>query len=202
MEMIQQLQRMDITSRESKIIWFLIGKLQGDLMIERLIKSEEFVHATTLHKQHVSTTLKSLIAKGIIQRKSTEVLGCHWYRFHEENFGRVHAVKKIKTDVRGLRLVHSVPQIKLSTNTEIQDGDSNQNGDPQEGDGHQVGEGRVTEVVTLSRSNSSQSSSRDENISQREKELLAHEERKREQEPRGGRSLADVLARFRNRGTG
>lgn len=203
MEMIEKLARMDITARETKLIWFFIAQLQGNLLKQKLIKTEEIVKWTNLPRQHAIASVKSLIKKGVIKRQSTSFYAHYWYSFHEENFGRVHAVETLKEDVRGLRLIHGgkMPE-KLSTSDEKEKEERHQSDDAFQEDRHQVGYSAVTDSVTVPRSKIAQSSYRGETISQRQKELDAHEGRKREYIPRGGESIDAKIARWKEKGTG
>lgn len=109
MEMIEILQRkkVGLTAREYSVIWFLVGQLQGNLLKTKLIKTDEFTKATELPRQHVSTTIESLIEKGVITRQTgTMVYGSSWYGFNEKFFTRVIATKEVFEDKRGLRLIN------------------------------------------------------------------------------------------------
>lgn len=201
MEIVKILRKTALTSRESKIVWFLIGELYGNLHEEKLIKTEEFSEGTGMSGTKVIESIHALIKKGVIIRRSTTLLGCYWYAFDKKKFGRVYAVETIKPDVKGLKLLQGGKGIifpkELSPNEEIQQGDITQDAGCQQGDITQDQGSTLLISGNVSRSKISQSLSRGETISQRQKELDAHEERKREYIPRGGESLQSKIERWK-----
>lgn len=111
-EMVEMLARLDLTAREHKVVWGLIRYLQGWQMKERVIKTKNLLKITGMRKDHLSETVKSLMAKGIIQRLDIDPkVGLYSYRFHEENFVRTHATEVIRIDKKLLKLVpRQVPE--------------------------------------------------------------------------------------------
>jgi hypothetical protein len=201
MEMVKIFRKLDIDRRESKILWFLIGELQGKMYVETLLKTVDFCDGTGMPRQHVDSSIKLLIKKRIVRRQTTTLHGCYWYSFDKQTFGRVVGVKTIKQDVKGLRLIEGGKSKKLSTRDENQEHDRHQNSDGLNTDRHRNSDTTVTKTVTLARTKSTQSSSRGDGTSlksQREKELLAHEARKRDYLPKGDRSFSELMQRVKN----
>lgn len=178
--MTQSLARMDLTSREHRVIWFLIDEIQGSQMKQRAIKTSQFMAATGIPKQKVIPAINSLLEKGVIKRTETKEAGWYLYEFSERNFGRVHATKDIHQDRKGLRLLKGgVPEmVTHDTGVSTRNGDS-----------------RVPEMGTSPRSKSSLDPLRENQNLQESKELSAHEERKKEYIPKGSGQLAELLVR-------
>jgi len=196
--MTQSLMRLDLTSREFRVVFFLIDEIQGNQMKQRAIKTSQFMTSTGIPKQKVLPAINSLIEKGVIKRTKTKEAGWYLYEFSERNFGRVHATKVIHQDRKALRLIKGgVPE------TVTHDaGVSTQNGDSQ-----------VTETGTSPRSKSSldplrehknpkeaemnSRSGGDENETHFEKEMREHLERKKAAFPRGGVDYYELCERAR-----
>jgi phage replication O-like protein O len=106
-EMIEILMRTNLTTYEFRVVWFFIRVLQGHQKMEVAIKTAEIIYATALPKQRVIPALNSLITKGIIQRFFTIERGIYGYRFNADNFGRIHATKRVRQDKKFLHLVEN-----------------------------------------------------------------------------------------------
>jgi hypothetical protein len=113
-EMIEILMRMDLSGSEFRLIWYFVRELQGWQMIEKIIKTGKIIKDTGLSKQLAIPALSSLVTKGVIQRLTTPEYGVYGYRFNEDNFGRVHATKRVRKDKKFLRLVKNDGQENLT----------------------------------------------------------------------------------------
>lgn len=184
-EMTNVLMRSDLTSREFRVVFFLIHEVIGKQLVRKLIKTEEFIKGTGMPKDHLIPAIRSLVEKGIIKRQSTSFRGCYFYEFHEVNFGRVIATKEIFEDKKGLKLIQGgkVSELDTSKNERVSELDTSN--DP-----------KVSELDTSSRSNLQTDSLREIHKSQRQKELDAHEERKREQIPKGSNAYFNFHAKL------
>lgn len=213
MEMIQILRKKKLTIREHQIVWFLIGELQGNLLEQKLIKTIEFEDGTGIPTRHIIYAIKSLIAKGIIERQTTSLQGCYWYNFNKKTFGRVYAVETVKKDVKGLKLIQGGKSKKLSTNDENPDSDVTQDRYSKEPDVTQDRYPRLPTIGRLARTKSTQSFYRDKNFpevkelnapskkpgdnSHFENQMTEHERRKKEEAPRGSNIFAEICERAR-----
>lgn len=202
MEIVKILRRTDITSRESKVIWFLLGELYGNLHDQKIIKTVEFCDGTGLNRDKVTKAIQGLIKKEIIIRQSTEMYGFHRYSFNKQKFGRNYAVENIKPDIRGLKLLQGGKgKKKLSTAEENEYLNNIPERDGLNNNRITNGYDTTSTSDTVPSSKISQSLYRDEISSQRQKELLAHEERKQHYLRRGSGTLAELIANARIRGT-
>jgi phage replication O-like protein O len=108
-EIPEVLMRLDLTAREHKICWFLIREILGYQLKEKIIKTEKFIQSTGLYKQHLNTTIHSLIEKGVIIRE--EIIdgqpGEYLYSFNLRLFGRINATKEVKQSyVENGKVIH------------------------------------------------------------------------------------------------
>lgn len=97
-EMTEFLMRLDLTSREFKLVFFFIREIQGYQLREKIIKTSKIITSTGLAKQNLNPALKSLITKGVISREpiKSKERGLYLYRFNEQSFGRTCATKEVK----------------------------------------------------------------------------------------------------------
>jgi len=186
-EMLEILMKSDLTNREFRVVMFLFKEILKKQFKRELIKTEEFIKGTCLPKNHLIPAIRSLIKKGIIKRQATSFRGAYFYEFREEHFGRVIGTKEIYETKRGLKLLQGgkaleVPELGTSRKSEV----------PNLGTSNRV---QVPELGTSPSSKMGTDLKEKIQKSQRQKELDAHEERKRQQIPRGSTSLADLIER-------
>lgn len=95
-EMTEYLMQSDLTAREFRIVLFLIRAILGYQLARKIIKTEDIVHYTKIHRPHVNGAIKSLIEKKIIGRRELRgYKGEFEYWFCDDFLGRIHATKKV-----------------------------------------------------------------------------------------------------------
>ena len=87
----------ELTTREYRVIWFMIRQLQGYYMKFKPLGIIDFVNGTGLSKQKVHPTLKLLDKKEIIKKIKLPGYRTPLYGFSEQLFGRVLATDTEKT---------------------------------------------------------------------------------------------------------
>lgn len=112
-EMSEMLMRLDLTSREHRIVWFLIREIIGYQLKQKVIKNKQFVQSTGMARQHVHSTILSLIEKGVIWREEVRgEPGEYLYGFNERSFGRVHATEQVREDRNTVTKMMTPPSSK------------------------------------------------------------------------------------------
>ena len=105
----------NITSEETRVIWFLIGQLQGWHFVERAIRTRDLCKGTGLQRQNLTYAVKRLLEKQIICRRNgvNNIYGEHIYSFNEPTFGCIHATNVIHIDkkCRQKSVIHPITPV-------------------------------------------------------------------------------------------